>query len=598
MFVTFTPAQQQLDYATSYTVTISGEVKDLAGNSLGADYSFSFTTKELDVTPPEVSETFPSSDAAGVSVYEDISVIFSEDMDFSGIDENKAFTLTDESGNEVAGERCFGCFPVSFSPSADLQYSATYVATIHAAGLKDLDGNEMESDYSWSFTTKSKKESNEKIATGGKASVAFANWFTESPDGSAIEAFLVVTDGFTGELGNPSFRKGTDLSLFVFGLDSAGNRIPSEFNGSGSLFTTDDVFNAGGRLQKATLAPVEIDFCLDSAGFDENGNCITVPYTLQVKWAGMGAMGDTNGHFRGSESGNKVKATSVSLFREAVATGTLNGKDLGESKDAPLRTMENSVVKFGDFQLGGGFGLFITAFEAPSSQSGSKIVQEGKGVTTVTSWSRNNADGSVTKTSLEVYDNILPIGPRIITGGIPIFSPGTIVFLDRITTDQNGNVIKGEFSERFNVDDIFDEKKNLQSAILPPTELQVCTAIRYSDCIIDGEFKGSSTWTVQASWIATEKLQKRLSFEYEETTNCSALDSDPASSTSGQCITVSGDKSKVVINGKSKSLQAKIEARVDGENLEAMTTLLQLERSMTEYKRPYPGDVFPIVVPN
>jgi hypothetical protein len=600
IFVTFTPSQP-LDHATSYTVTISGEVKDLAGNSLGADYAFSFTTKELDTTPPEIAETFPLNNAVGVSVYEDIEVTFSEEMDFSGIDENKTFTLTDENGNEVAGERCFVCYPVAFSPSVDLQHSTTYTATIHAAGLKDLDGNEMKSDYSWSFTTKSEKESKEKISAGGKASAAFASWYLENPDGGTLVVFLDVTNGFAGELGNPTFRNGTDVSLFVFALDSDGNFIPSEFNGSGSLFTTDNIFNMDTRLQKATLAPIEIDFCFDSAEIDENGNCITVPYTLQAKWTGMGAVGDTTGDFRGSESGHKVKASTASHFREAIATGNLNGNDLGNSQDAPLYTLDTSVVKFEDFPLGGGFGLFITGFQAPSSQSGSKIIHEGKGVTTVTTWSKNNADGTITETSLHVYDNILPRGMRIITGGIPIFSHGTIVFLDRITTDQNGNVLKGEFSERFSADDIFDEKRNLKSAILPPTELQVCTATYYFECVVDGEFKGSGTWEVQANWIAIEKLEKQLSFEYNEVTNCSAFDSDPAATiTSDQCIVVGeGDKFKVMASGESKSVNAKIKARIDSEDLgETTTTLTQLERSMIEYKMPYPRDVFPIIVPN
>lgn len=55
----FTP-DNIFDAQTTYTVTISKEAKDSAGNTRGSDYVWSFTTGiEPDTTPPEVSSTDP-----------------------------------------------------------------------------------------------------------------------------------------------------------------------------------------------------------------------------------------------------------------------------------------------------------------------------------------------------------------------------------------------------------------------------------------------------------------------------------------------------------------------------------------------------------
>jgi len=56
----FTP-DSELDYLTTYTVNISTEAEDLAGNNLVEDYSWQFTTKEQDLTPPVISDVNATS---------------------------------------------------------------------------------------------------------------------------------------------------------------------------------------------------------------------------------------------------------------------------------------------------------------------------------------------------------------------------------------------------------------------------------------------------------------------------------------------------------------------------------------------------------
>ena len=65
---TLTPSAS-LANSTVYTVTIKGGasgVKDVAGNALAIDYSWSFTTAAGDITPPTVSSVTPVNGATSV----------------------------------------------------------------------------------------------------------------------------------------------------------------------------------------------------------------------------------------------------------------------------------------------------------------------------------------------------------------------------------------------------------------------------------------------------------------------------------------------------------------------------------------------------
>ena len=135
-----------LAYITSYTVTISTAAKDLAGNNMEAEHSFSFTT-EADTTPPTVSSTSPSNGAYDVPVTTNIEITFSEDMDKTATE--GAFLINPS----VAGTKSWPADNIlKFNPTSDLAYSTSYAVTMGTAA-KDLAGNNMEAEYSFSFTT-------------------------------------------------------------------------------------------------------------------------------------------------------------------------------------------------------------------------------------------------------------------------------------------------------------------------------------------------------------------------------------------------------------------------------------------------------------
>jgi len=129
----------------TFSVLISVIVAGMAGCEKS-------TGPRPDTKPPSVVETFPENGATNVSVVHAIvGVTFSEPVERQSV----VFSLTQngspfleiqptprDSGNIIE----FGLL------RPPLAYEAIYVATI-ASGLRDLAGNVMREDYSWSFTT-------------------------------------------------------------------------------------------------------------------------------------------------------------------------------------------------------------------------------------------------------------------------------------------------------------------------------------------------------------------------------------------------------------------------------------------------------------
>ena len=145
--------------STVYTAKVIGGasgVKDVAGNALASDYSWSFTTVAADITPPTVTSVTPVNGATGVSVSTTVSAIFNEAMNAATINSstielrNASNTLVTATVSYNAGTRT-----VTLTPSAALTNSTVYTAKVigGTSGVKDAAGNALASDYSWSFTT-------------------------------------------------------------------------------------------------------------------------------------------------------------------------------------------------------------------------------------------------------------------------------------------------------------------------------------------------------------------------------------------------------------------------------------------------------------
>jgi hypothetical protein len=102
-----------------------------------------------DTTPPAVVSTDPSNNSDTVSLTTAVTATFSEAVDPATVTAT-SFTLINGT-TPVAGVVTYSGISATFTPSAPLSYGALYTATI-TTDVKDLAGNKLVSNYSWSFT--------------------------------------------------------------------------------------------------------------------------------------------------------------------------------------------------------------------------------------------------------------------------------------------------------------------------------------------------------------------------------------------------------------------------------------------------------------
>jgi len=144
---TFTPAVN-LASSTSYTATITTGAEDLASQPLASNYTWSFTT----ITPaPTVTAVVPVNGATSVPVAQALSATFSEAMNPGTIDA-ATFTVTGPGGVTVPGAVAYAAGVATFTPTSNLAYSTSYVATI-TTGAEDLADTGLATNYVWTFTT-------------------------------------------------------------------------------------------------------------------------------------------------------------------------------------------------------------------------------------------------------------------------------------------------------------------------------------------------------------------------------------------------------------------------------------------------------------
>jgi hypothetical protein len=145
---TFTPLTV-LAFGTPYTATVAAGVRDLVGNPMQNDYVWSFTTIPVtsDIIPPVVTAATPSGGATGVAANVSLGVFFSEPV----VPATIAFTLSTGSTTVPCGMNYSGT-TATFVPVTGLAFDTLYTATV-SAGVNDLAGNPMQTDYVWSFVT-------------------------------------------------------------------------------------------------------------------------------------------------------------------------------------------------------------------------------------------------------------------------------------------------------------------------------------------------------------------------------------------------------------------------------------------------------------
>lgn len=136
---------------TRFTATITTGAKDDVGHALGANYVWSFTTRDTpDANRPTVSLTGPLDKATGVAVGAKILAVFSEAMAPATANAS-TFTLTDGTVS-IPGAVTYSGLTATFTPTGALTANSTFTAAI-TTGATDLAGNALAKSYVWGFTT-------------------------------------------------------------------------------------------------------------------------------------------------------------------------------------------------------------------------------------------------------------------------------------------------------------------------------------------------------------------------------------------------------------------------------------------------------------
>ncbi|MDQ3047153.1 MAG: Ig-like domain-containing protein [Bacteroidota bacterium] len=245
----FTPSSN-LSPGMVYTATITTGAKDVAGNPLGANYVWNFTTgTTLDITPPTVISTDPADLATNVLLNKIVTAKFSESMDPATIN-SVTFTLM-QGASTVPGAVSYSGITASYNPTSDLSTGTTYTATIKV-GAEDLAGNSIVSDYVWTFTTgTSTGQGTVDLATAGNFAILAGAGITNTGltiiNGDAGTSPTGTVNGFPPGIVNGSINAADPIAAQAkLDLTAAYNDAQGRATGAISL---------PGDLSGLTLAP-------------------------------------------------------------------------------------------------------------------------------------------------------------------------------------------------------------------------------------------------------------------------------------------------------------------------------------------------------
>jgi len=290
---TFTPASN-LEYSKIYTGTITTGAKDLAGNALAGNNTFSFTTGDApDIIAPVVNSNDPLSDVTGVALDKVVALTFSEAMNTSTINAT-TFTLM-QGTTPVSGAITNTGTTFRFTPTAPLTAGLLYTATI-TTGATDVAGNALAASTVWSFTTATATSGGlgvdlktagdfvilAKTAISTTGTTAITGDIGVSPiDATAITGFGLVMDGTN------TFSTSVPLTLVTGKVYAANYADPTPAkmttavsameaaytDAAGRIATSAATTNVGGgTLTGLTLTP----------GVYEWGTAVTIPTDLTL----------------------------------------------------------------------------------------------------------------------------------------------------------------------------------------------------------------------------------------------------------------------------------------------------------------------------
>ena len=139
-----------LKMGKNYTLVITTDVKNVDGDSLAQEYTYSFSTTAADTTPPKIRTGLP--DALNADPNTAIAVEFDELLDTSKLT-SSSLVLKDANGNLVSSTLGYKDRWIWLYPTSPLASDANY--TVSMADIYDLSGNAYADASTFNFRTAS-----------------------------------------------------------------------------------------------------------------------------------------------------------------------------------------------------------------------------------------------------------------------------------------------------------------------------------------------------------------------------------------------------------------------------------------------------------
>ncbi len=179
-----------------------------------------------DLAPPAVNAVSPLSGATGVSISSAVTADFSESLDPSSVSGSTVF-LSNGSTNVTANIAYNSTNNrITLTPVSALANGVTYTMTLKGpAGIKDLAGNTMVLDYTWTFTTVSGQ-----VQTGNCPCTIFTNQLPDIANQRDNTIGIVLGTRFLSSV------NGTVTAIrFYKGAGNTGTHIGQLWTSSGTL---------------------------------------------------------------------------------------------------------------------------------------------------------------------------------------------------------------------------------------------------------------------------------------------------------------------------------------------------------------------------
>jgi len=337
---TFTPTSSLVE-GLVYTGTITTGAKDVAGNAIAASYTWSFTagvSATNDVIAPAVSTVVPANNATAIAINSKPAVTFSEAMSAATIT-STTFTLK-QGTTVVAGTVAYSGTTATFTPTSSLVAGLVYTGTI-TTGAKDVAGNAIAANYTWSFTTAVAvvvdvtpptiqtivpASGATSIALNSKVTAAFSEAMTASTITSTTFTVKQGTTSISGTVAysgttatftpSSAFVAGTVYTASVTGVkDAAGNAIAADKTWS---FTTLAAAPAATSwsTQVWPIIQSKCTVCHSAAGGSGGIN--------MGSYAQVSALSNTQIDYAGMYSKKGVTAAEQAIIKAWITQGKLN----------------------------------------------------------------------------------------------------------------------------------------------------------------------------------------------------------------------------------------------------------------------------------